>query len=90
MSKKTHAEKHDSKKHDGTKPKQGEVEGEGSYTATHNYDAGLAKSIAAGHSDELAQAAKKALEGPEGASLRAAEKAGKEGHPKQRKANATR
>ncbi len=61
------------------------VEGEGSYTATHHYNDGLAKSIREGRSEELADAAKKALEGPEGPSLREAEKVGKSGHPKQGK-----
>ena len=55
----------------------GGVEGEGSYTATHNYNAGLKKSIDEGKSDELAQAAKQALDGPEGEELRKAEQAGK-------------
>ena len=58
------------------------VEGEGSYTATHNYNAGLQKSVKAGHSDQLAQQAKKALEGPEGVELLEAERIGKAGHPK--------
>ena len=56
------------------------LEGEGSYTATHNYDDGVARSVAAGKTDELAKKAAKALDGPEGDSLRAAEKAAKQGH----------
>ena len=59
------------------------VEGEGSYTATRRYNANLTKAMKAGRTIELAEAAKKALEGPEGASLREAERVGKEGHPKQ-------
>lgn len=48
------------------------VEGEGSYTATHNYNEGVAKSVAAGKSEELAKKAKMALEGSEGPELEAA------------------
>jgi hypothetical protein len=60
------------------KKKTGEaLEGEGSYTATHNYDAGVAKSVSEGKSEELAKKAKQALEGPEGKELRAAEKKAK-------------
>ncbi len=58
-------------------PAGGGVEGEGSYTATHNYNAGLKKSIDEGKSDELAQKAKQALDGPEGDELRKAEAEGK-------------
>jgi hypothetical protein len=56
------------------------VEGEGSYTATHNYDEGVARSVAAGKTEELAKKAAKALDGPEGDELRQAEKAAKQGH----------
>ena len=58
---------------------QGGVEGEGSYTATHNYDRGLQDSIKKGNAEKLGQEAKKALEGVEGEELRNAEKAGKTG-----------
>lgn len=54
------------------------IEGEGSYKATRNYDAGVAKSVAAGKTEELAKKAKKALEGKEGAELEAAERKGKQ------------
>ena len=64
------------------KKKSNGVEGEGSYTATHNYNAGVEKSVKAGRSEELGAQAKKALEGPEGESLRQAEKAGKAGQTK--------
>ena len=57
------------------------VEGEGSYTATRRYNADLTKAMRAGRSRELAEAARKALDGPGGASLREAERIGKEGHP---------
>jgi hypothetical protein len=56
------------------------VEGEGSYSATHRYDAGVAKSVAKGNTEELAEKAAKALDGPEGAELRRAEEAAKHGH----------
>ncbi len=72
-----------SKKNGADKEKKTQtVEGEGSYSAAHHYNEGLAKSIREGRSDELAEAAKKALEGPEGPALREAEKIGKSGHPK--------
>lgn len=61
-----------SKAPDRNPPKDG-VEGEGSYTATHNYQRGLEKSVAEGKSEELAEDAKEALDGEEGAELRAAE-----------------
>jgi hypothetical protein len=64
------------------KKKSDGVEGEGSYTATHNYNEGVEKSVKAGHSEELGKQAKKALEGPEGESLRQAEKAAKAGQTK--------
>ncbi len=56
------------------------VEGEGSYTATHRYDEGVARSVAAGTAEELGKKAAKALDGPEGKELREAEKAAKQGH----------
>ena len=64
------------------KKETGALEGEGSYSATRAYDEALAKSVKAGHSDELAEKARQALEGPEGDSLREAERVGKSGHPK--------
>ncbi len=57
------------------------VEGEGSYTATRNYDKGVEQSVKAGKSDELAQQAKQALEGAEGRELEDAEREGKRGEP---------
>lgn len=64
---------------DKRKTKSTVVEGEGSYTATHNYERGLEKSVAEGKSDELARAAQKAYDGPEGDKLRKAEQAAKNG-----------
>ncbi len=58
------------------------VEGEGSYAATRGYNAGLAKSVKAGHARELGEKASRALDGAEGDSLRDAERIGKAGQPK--------
>ena len=65
-----------------TEPKQteqGGVEGEGSYTATHNYNDGLRESVKKGDADMLGQDAEKALDSSEGDDLREAEKAAKNG-----------
>jgi hypothetical protein len=59
---------------------RGGVEGEGSYSATHRYAEGLAKSLAKGDSERLAKAAEQALEGPEGPDLLEAAEAAKQGH----------
>ena len=56
-----------------------QVEGEGSYTATRRYNEGVEQSVKAGRSAALAEAASKALDGPEARTLRAAEAAGKAG-----------
>ncbi len=53
------------------------IEGEGSYTAARDYNKGVAKSVAAGKSEEQAKAASKALDGKEGAELKRAEAEGK-------------
>jgi len=56
------------------------VEGEGSYTATRSYNRNLMRAVADGAGIKLgAERARKAVEGPEGAELRAAEKRGKAG-----------
>lgn len=55
-----------------------EVGGEGNYTAARRYDAAVAETVHGGKVEELAQAAKKALDGPEGAELKRAEQKGKE------------
>jgi hypothetical protein len=62
-----------------TKKKGSALEGEGSYTASRNYDRGTEKFIAKNKSKitKMARDAEKALEGPEGKSLRKAEKVGK-------------
>ena len=53
------------------------IEGEGSYSAARDYNKGVAKSVAAGKSEEQAKDAKKALDGKEGAELKRAEAEGK-------------
>jgi hypothetical protein len=55
------------------------LEGEGSYTATRAYNAGLAEHVRKADVAGLAQKASEALEGPEGEALRKAEKAAKRG-----------
>ena len=55
------------------------VEGEGSYTASRRYDEGVERSVEKGDTEQLAKAAAKALDGPEGAELRRAEQAAKRG-----------
>ena len=56
-----------------------EVEGEGSYTATHNYNEGVQESVQRGDTASLAEDAKEALDGEEGSELREAERRGKAG-----------
>lgn len=65
-----------------TTPKRqpdGDRIGEGNYDATRRYREGLEKSVREGKSEELAEEAKKALEGEEGEELRKAEERGKKG-----------
>jgi hypothetical protein len=57
--------------------KNRELEGEGSYSGTRKYNAGVAETVASGKVDQLGEEAKRALEGPEGAELKEAEAAGK-------------
>ena len=61
--------------------KKGDLQGEGSYDATHHYNKGVEESVKQGTAEELAEKAKKALEGPEGEALRQAEEIGKRGEP---------
>lgn len=58
-------------------PSAKEVEGEGSYTATHNYNEGVERSVQRGDTESLAEEAKQALEGEEGDVLRDAERKGR-------------
>lgn len=67
---------------DGSSTEPARLEGEGSYAGTRAYDEGVARSIASGKTDALAQAAREAVDGPEGPSLRAAERVGKAGKPR--------
>jgi len=60
-------------------PTTNDVQGEGNYDATHNYNEGVKKSVEKGNAEELAEKAKKALEGPEGDALRKAEELAKQG-----------
>ena len=53
--------------------------GEGNPDAARRYDQGVEKTIKEGHVQELAEKAKKALEGPGGDELRRAEEQGKKG-----------
>lgn len=63
----------------GAKGGKGDLQGEGNYDATHHYNEGLEKSVEKGNAEELAEKAKKALEGPEGDELRKAEEQAKHG-----------
>jgi hypothetical protein len=77
VAKKAVAKKIGAKKKIAKKKRASKLEGEGSYTATHNYDRAQEKFIAKnrGKITKLAKDAEAALEGPEGKSLRAAERA---------------
>ena len=55
------------------------LEGEGSYSATRRYNAGLAEHVRSANVEGLGKKAAKALEGPEGEQLRKAEKQAKKG-----------
>lgn len=57
------------------------VQGEGNYDASRRYDEGVKQSVEKGTAAELAEKAKKALEGPEGDELRKADEKGKAGEP---------
>ena len=62
----------------GTQP-DGDRIGEGDPDAARRYNQGVEKTIKEGHIEELAEKAKKALEGNEGGDLRRAEEQGKKG-----------
>jgi hypothetical protein len=66
-------------KNEETKKSAQRVEGEGSYEATRRYNAHLGDAIDSGDVDAAADAARRALEGPERAELERAEKQGKAG-----------
>ena len=67
-------------------PKSKDVGGEGNYSATRRDNEGLKTSVEKGDAEELAEKAKKALEGAEGDELRKAEELGKQGGEKKRPA----
>ena len=52
------------------------VEGEGSYTATRDYQRGVERTMKSGKIDKKAKEAERAIEGPEGEELRRAERRG--------------
>ena len=62
---------------EGGKTEDSKVEGEGNYKAARDYNKGVAKSVAAGKSEEQAKAAKQALDGKDGEELKRAEAEGK-------------
>ena len=67
------------------KTKSSKVEGEGSYTASRNYGAGVEKSVASGKTGALARKAQKAYDGKEGNELRKAEAQAKKGKKTRKK-----
>jgi len=66
----------------GKQKKDSKVEGEGSYSGTRAYNEATVKFLKKGKVDEAARDAKRALEGKEGAELKAAEAKGKAGDPR--------
>jgi hypothetical protein len=69
---------HPSKHKNATPDPELKNEGEGSRSAAHRYNEGATRTAAdPAHVKEAAEEAKKALEGPEGDELRAAEERGK-------------
>jgi hypothetical protein len=73
----THDESGESKDMDEETPSTERVEGEGSYTATRKYNADLENALRKGNSEDLAEKAPKALEGPDRKELEQAESVGK-------------
>ncbi len=59
--------------------KKSQVEGEGSYTATHDYNEATEKFIKEGKVEKAAKEAERAVDSPEGEDLRRAERKGKAG-----------
>ncbi|MDF2693820.1 MAG: hypothetical protein K0S65_2203 [Labilithrix sp.] len=57
---------------------QGDTIGEGNYDASRRYREGLEGSVQKGDAEQLAEEAKKSLEGEEGEELREAERKGKQ------------
>lgn len=59
------------------KDAQGDTIGEGNYDASRRYREGLEKSVRKGNAEELAEKARRDLEGKDGQSYREAEEKGK-------------
>ena len=70
--------------------KKSGLEGEGSYSGTRRYNAGLAEHVKKADVAALGRKAAKALDGAEGKELRRAEKAGKAGPRAARSARTSR
>jgi hypothetical protein len=62
----------------GATPNAGQNEGEGSQTGARHYDESLHRFIDSGKVNRAAEAAARAVDGPEGPGLRRAEDAGKQ------------
>ena len=62
---------------DTHRKKDPEVEGEGSYSATREYDRQVEKTVKSGKVEQKAKAAKRAVDSDEGDALRRAEDEGK-------------
>ena len=67
---------------DDKKKNNPDLQGEGNYEASRNYDKGVEESVKKGNSEKLAKDAEKALEGKEGQALREAEERGKNAQTK--------
>jgi hypothetical protein len=67
-----------------TKRNGGDAGGEGNYDASRRYREGLEESVRKGDAEQLAEKAKRALEGPEGSELERAEREGKRGEVPQK------
>jgi hypothetical protein len=62
--------------------KESKVEGEGSYSGTRAYNEATAQFLKKGKAEQAARDAERALDGREGAELRAAEDEGRAGDPR--------
>jgi hypothetical protein len=72
------------------KSKKNALEGEGSYSGTRGYNAGLAKHVRSANVAALGKKAAKALDSAEGQELRRAERRGKAGPRQARRAKPAR
>ncbi|MFO1080974.1 MAG: hypothetical protein U1E23_10150 [Reyranellaceae bacterium] len=62
--------------------KDDRIEGEGSYSATRDYNERTAKFLEKGKVDQAAKEAERALDSPEGKELKSAEDKGRAGDPR--------